>query len=131
MANIIRSSTDEEISLIRVVKNIVQYYVENYYPSRFEIIKAKRLFSGDIKMMVRDTLKQENFNCDRHNLTDTIHDAFYKDFISNDYTPRAIPMHPCKRDYSDDAQDYYDWAYHVSRFERDVSKKIVDEASLI
>lgn len=129
----LRPADYEEQELRDVVEEIVDYYICNYYPSRFDIIKAKYLFNGDEKRAVWDTFSdsKSNLTCHRHGLIDSTHDAFTKEVLSQNYTPKMIPLHPCKREFTDDAQDAYDWMYHRSRFETEVSEQAYSEAVLI
>lgn len=129
----LRTKTEEEMELASTIEEIVDYYIANYYKSRFDIIKAKYLFDGDERMMVKDTFadEQANLSCHRHWLIDSIHETFTKEVLNQNYTPKMIPLHPCKKDYTDDAQDTYDWMYHRSRFENEVSERAYSEAILI
>lgn len=129
----LRQKNEEEMELTSVVEEIVDYYIANYYQSRFNIIKAKYLFDWDERRMVSDTFNDDawNLSCHRHWLIDSIHETFTKEVLNQNFTPKMIPLHPCKKDYTDDAQDAYDWMYHRSRFETTVAERAFSEAILI
>ena len=82
-------------------------------------------------MRIRQTLGSDALNCHRHGLIDSVHDTFTKELLNQNFTPKTLPIHPSKREYTDDAQDAYDWMYHRSRFESDVAEKAYSEAALI
>lgn len=127
----LRPRNEQEVKMVEIVENIIDYYVSHHYTSRFEIIKAKHLFSWDERMRVRKSLKNDKLNVHRHWLTDSVHDAFTKELINQNYTPKMIPLHPSKRKVTQDAQDAYDWMYNRSRFETNVSEKAYSEAALL
>lgn len=129
--SIIVPRNDDDSSLISSIENIVDYYVRHYYPSRFEIIKAKKLFAWDEKAMVKESFGSDALSIERHGLIDSIHEAFYKDIINKNYTPKMIPLHPSKREHAVDANTAYDWMYHVSWFEWDVKSKVIYESLLL
>lgn len=126
-----RALSSEESHLQTRIKEVIDYYIRNYYPSRFEIIKAKNLFAGDEKIAVMNTLWQSPLSTHRHWLIDSTHDAFSKELLNQNYTPQVLPMHPSYRERSHRAQAYYDLTYQLSWFEKDVAEKLYTEASLI
>lgn len=127
----VRALTTKEKDIHSVVENIISYYIRNYYPSRFDIIKAKNLFAWDEEMAVRNSIWDSPLSCHRHSLTDTVHDAFSKELLNQNFTPKVLPIHPKHKDKSHDSQSYYDWAYHSSKFETDVAEKVYSEAALL
>lgn len=126
-----RKMTQEESNLYSHIKNIIQYYVKNIYPSKFEAIKAKHKFAADDQIAIEEQLGSEELTIKKHGLTDSIHDSFNAELIWSNFTPKVIPLHTEKKKYSDDAQDWYDWMYHQSWFESNVSERLYSEASLL
>lgn len=127
----IRSLTSEEQLYQNTIKEMIEYYIRNYYPSRFDIIKAKALFSWDEKIATANTLWDTPLSIHRSWLIDSIHDTFTKELLNQNYTPQVLPMHPSLRSKSNEAQTYYDWAYTWSWFEDEVAEKVFTEANLI
>lgn len=127
----IRSLKPEEQLYQNRIKEVIEYYLRNYYPSRFDIIKAKALFAWDEKIATANTLWDTPLSIHRSWLIDSIHDTFTKELLNQNYTPQTLPMHPSLRSKSNEAQTYYDWAYTWSWFEDDVSEKLLTEANLI
>lgn len=122
----------EEQELHRVVKSAIDYTIAHYYPSRFEVIKAKYQVNVDQEKQVDAQFPEwTNLSCPRHNIIDMSHDTFKNDLISQNFTPKTLALHPCNRKYSSDAQDTYDRHYHRSWYEGEVADRIYSEATLI
>lgn len=101
-----------EDKIVRLVKNTVEYYERYIFPEAYEIIKAKVLFSWDLKALLLSTWN-EHRSCNVYPLIASVHDTFFSNTFDILPQMRAVAQNPEDIDKTEKAQDFIDWAWHA------------------
>jgi len=121
--------TQSEERLRELMLNTINVYRTLIFPEAYEIIKAKLLFTGDIKAAYK-SIWEDMKTAAVYPLIWPIHDSFSANLYDSVVTPKVSAREEADKTQSEMAQDFCDWAQDVSDWES-AKKLIRNEASLI
>lgn len=121
--------TKEEEKLRTLMLNTINAYRTLIFPEAYEIIKAKLLFTWDIKAAYKE-LWEDMKTAAVYPLISSIFDSFSANLYDSVVTPKVSARNEWDQEIAEMAQDFCDWALDVSDSES-TKKLIRNEAALI
>lgn len=101
-----------ENNLIKLVRQTIEYYETHIYPEAYEIVKAKILFSWDLRALLCAAWNDHR-SCNVYPLISSIHDTYTSN--TYDFVPemRVVARNPQDIEKAEMWQDFIDWAWNA------------------
>jgi len=123
------NENEMEWRLKKLVRDTIDYYKMYIFPEAFEIVKAKVLFTWDLKVLLQTT-GNEHRSCSYYPLIASTHDTFFSNTYDIIPQMRVIAQQPEDIEKAGMWQDFIDWAWSVWNA-TDANEEMLDEATLL